>query len=71
MQHAEHDEWVWHHSIVPGVQVLDEMEAAGVAPSVVTYGCLLSACERMCQVPEQGARAVQRAFQLYRQVWPR
>ena len=44
------------------------MEAAGVAPTAVTYGCLLSACERLCQVPDRSAWAVQRAFELYREV---
>ena len=58
---------VWRHSTSLAAQLLEEMEAAGVAPSVVTYGCLLSACERICQAPGQGERAVQRAFELYRQ----
>lgn len=68
VQCLKHGKLAWHHSTMPVVQLLDEMERAGVAPSVVTYGCLLSACERICQVPEQGGKAVQRAFELYRQV---
>ncbi|KAK9831866.1 hypothetical protein WJX81_003174 [Elliptochloris bilobata] len=54
-------------SLARAFEVLDEMEAASVAPTAVTYGCALSACERLCQVPDRGPWAVQRAFELYRQ----
>jgi pentatricopeptide repeat protein len=37
--------------------LLDELRRAGLAPSAVTYGCLLAACERSGQVD--------RAFRLY------
>jgi len=47
--------------------VLGEMQAAGVAPTAVTYGCLLAACERLCQDPERSAWAVRRALELYRE----
>jgi len=39
--------------------LLDRMRAEGLAPSAVTYGCLLSACARRGDVG--------RAFQLYQQ----
>jgi len=51
----------------PRRQVLGEMQAAGVAPTAVTYGCLLAACERLCQDPERSAWAVRRALELYRE----
>ena len=40
-------------------QLFDEMRAAGIAPSAVTYGCLLLACRLQ--------RRVDLAFSLYQQ----
>ena len=40
------------------VQVFEEMQERGVAPTAVTYGCLLVACERTGDVD--------RAFALYK-----
>ena len=40
-------------------ELLDQMRGEGLAPSAVTYGCLLAACERTGDVS--------RAFQLYQQ----
>ena len=44
-------------------QVFEEMQQEGVAPTAVTYGCLLVACEQL--------GAVDRAFQLYKQACER
>jgi len=43
--------------------VFEEMQHDGVAPTEVTYGCLLVACERLGDV--------ERAFQLYKQACER
>ncbi len=41
------------------LQIFDEMQRRGVQPTVVTYGCMLNACQRSGDVA--------RAFALYKQ----
>ena len=41
------------------VQIFGEMQACGIAPTAVTYGCLLAACQQLADADK--------AFDVYRQ----